>query len=69
MPVCVYACVHVGIFMHLYKIPPDADKMHSKEGLMVFPPFVREMGKTFFSAYKCSLFLIQSLLNVLSHPN
>lgn len=54
MPVWVHACVHAGIFMHLHKIPSDADKIHAKERLMVFPPFVLEEGKTFFSAHKCS---------------
>lgn len=54
MPVRVYGCAPVGIFMHLYKIPSDADKIHPKEGVMVFPPFVLKEGRTFFSAHKCS---------------
>jgi len=54
MSVCVYTCVHVGMFMHLYKTPSDADRIHPKEGVMVFPPFVLEEGKMVFSAHKCS---------------
>lgn len=54
MPLCVYACVPVSILMHLYNIPSDADKIPPKEGVMVFPPFVLEEGKTHFSAHKCS---------------
>lgn len=51
---CFCVRIYVGIFMHLYKILSDADKIHPKEEVMVFPPFVLEEGKIFFSAHKCS---------------
>lgn len=45
---CVYASVPVSMSMHLYNIPSDADKIPPKEGVMVFPSFVLEEGKTLF---------------------
>lgn len=60
--VCLYACVLVSISMHLYNIPSDADEIPPKEGVMVFPPFVLEEGKTlFFLRTNALLFLMQSL--------
>lgn len=50
----MFVRVSVSIFMHLYNIPSDADKIPPKEEVMVFPPFVLEEGKTLFSAHKCS---------------
>lgn len=53
---CLYTFLHVYMWVYSCTCTKSRylDKIHPKEELMVFPPFVLEDCKTFFPTYKCS---------------